>query len=143
MILHHIGVLVSDIEESTQYYCGAFGYEVVSDIVEDRVHTAAIRFLKLASAKEYLELVSPLGENSKLSNALKKSSPLHHLCYQVRNIYAELEKLRGFGFFVLHEPVNAAAFPDRKIAWCMDAKKNLIELVERGDDENAPLFIKD
>lgn len=143
MVLHHIGMLTDDIEAAAARLRESFGYEAVSETIADPVQTALVRFLKLPSSKEYLELVCPDGENSKLSKALKKGVTLHHVCYQVRDIAAELGRLRSLGYLTLCEPVAAAAFPGRRIAWCMDASRNLVELLERGGDENAALFVKD
>ena len=132
MKIHHIGVLVKDIPSEAVRLCACCGYEVVSPIVEDKVQTARVQFLRLPGDSPYLELVSPIGENSKLSGALQKGAPLHHICYQSRDICADLERFRANGFLTLCQPVPAPAFANRKIAWVMDAKKNLVELVEEG-----------
>lgn len=142
MKLHHIGILVNDIEAEAKQLCDALGYTPETEIIADPIQEAKVLFLKQPSANEYLELVSPLDDKSKLSNALKKAVRMHHICYQVKDIYAELQKLRDNKFFVICEPVDAVAFSNRKIAWAFDMFKNLIELVEEGDDVNAPLYVK-
>ncbi|MBQ6534465.1 MAG: VOC family protein [Opitutales bacterium] len=138
MKLHHIGMLSKDLDADAEHLCGACGYERASGRITDKIQTAEVLFLRLPGESSYLELVAPSGENSKIEGALKKGVKLHHICYQTENISADLENFRSKGFFVLCEPVEAAAFPGRRIAWIMDAKKNLIELVESGA-EGMPL----
>lgn len=140
MKLHHIGLLTKDIAKSAAHLCESCGYEIVSEIIEDPIQTASVQFLKLKSSPEFLELISPLGEKSKLQNALKKGVVLHHMCYQTDDIHAALENYKKNGFYVLCEPVDAAAFPFRKIAWVMDFQKNLFELVE-STEKDAPLKV--
>ena len=131
MKIHHIGVLVKDIEAEAKRLCEACGYEIVSDIIEDKIQTAKVQFLRLPNDSSYMELISPIDECSKLSNALKKGNPLHHICYESDNSITDLQNFRNNNFLTLCEPVEAPAFNNNKIAWVMDSKKNLFELVEK------------
>jgi len=142
MILHHTGLLTQDIDAAREHLCAACGYTVVSDIITDPVQTARVQFLRLPGCQSFLELVTPEGEHSKLSAALKNKTPFHHLCYQTDDIEGDLARFRENGFLILCQPVPAAAFPGRRIAWVMDAFKNLFELVERGTDPDAVLLVK-
>lgn len=135
MLLHHIGMLAKDLRAEAERLRGVCGYEIVSDEIEDKVQTAKVMFLKLPQTDSFLELAAPLGENSKLARALKNGEKLHHLCFQTDDISADLKNFREKGFLILCEPVAAAAFKDRKIAWVMDSQKNLFELVESGSGE--------
>lgn len=137
MKIHHIGMLAKDIAAESERLCACCGYEKVSPLVEDKVQTAKVLFLRLPGDSPYLELISPIGENSKLSGALAKGATLHHICYETGDIFADLANFRANGFLTLCEPVAAPAFENRRIAWVMDAKKNLFELVEKGG--NLPL----
>jgi methylmalonyl-CoA/ethylmalonyl-CoA epimerase len=130
--LHHTGCLVADIGEAARQMCALLGYRVESDVIEDPVQTARVQFLRLPGARSWLELVSPSTPQSKLSAALKKGGGLHHLCYEVEELSAAVAHLRAGGAFPLGEPVTATAFPGRRIAWLMDCRRLLVELVEAG-----------
>jgi methylmalonyl-CoA/ethylmalonyl-CoA epimerase len=130
--LHHVGQLVADIDTARTELCGRFGYRTESAVIVDPVQTARVQFLRLPGGANWLELVSPAGEDSKLSRALKKGVRLHHLCYETPDLPATLASLREKGYFIVCEPVAAAAFPGRRIAWAMDAARDLVEFVEAG-----------
>ncbi|MBC2594326.1 VOC family protein [Ruficoccus amylovorans] len=130
--LHHTGYLVGDLPAAGAHFCGLLGYRVESAVIEDSAQTARVQFLRQPGADSWLELVSPASENSKLSSALKKGGGLHHLCYEVDELGAACAHLRAGGMFPLGEPVPAVAFPGRRIAWFMDARRLLVELVEAG-----------
>ena len=132
MNIHHVGIVVANIEAATAQYVKQFGYEVKSEIVHDPVQTAYVQFLKLPGDTVYLEFVSPDRPDSRLSNALKKGGGLNHICYSIEDIEAEFRKMRESGLFPLREPVAAAAFPGRRIAWLMGRDQIPIELVEKG-----------
>lgn len=134
MKLHHVGIAVPEIERARTHYTDALGYEAVSKIIHDPVQTAYVCFLKLDGDPSYLELVAPDGEDSKLVGAISRGGGLNHLCYATPDIEASCAKLRGQGMFILQQPVAAAAFPGRRIAWLMGRDRIPIELVEAGED---------
>lgn len=130
--LHHIGHLVKDLKVAADDYVARFGYSLESSIIEDPVQTARVLFLHHPGATCWIELVTPTGPDSKLKNALRKGVTLHHLCYEVDNIYVGCEYLREKKMFLISTPVTGVAFPGRQIAWLMDRRGSLIELLESG-----------
>lgn len=132
-LLHHNGFLVKDIHLAARDFVSRLGYVIEGDIIEDPMQTAYVQFLRQLAATCWLELVTPNGPNSKLTNALRKGGGLHHLCYEVSDINRACEHLRDQAMLLLTEPVPAAAFPGRRIAWLMDCSGFLVELLERGD----------
>jgi len=130
--LHHIGYLVKDIDASTQDFIRRLGYRVESEIIEDCVQTAYVQFIRQPNASHWIELIMPNGPHSKLISSIRKGGGLHHLCYEVENIEYAIQHLRNLSMLLLAEPVLATAFPGRRIAWLMDSKNLLIELVEKG-----------
>ena len=131
--LHHVGVLVRDVARSAELYVRREGYVIRSPIVHDITQTAYVQFLALPGDSVFLELVAPDGEHSKLASALSKGGGLNHLCYAVDDIELGCGELRSRGMHLLQEPVPAAAFPGRKIAWLIGRDRIPVELVERGD----------
>jgi methylmalonyl-CoA/ethylmalonyl-CoA epimerase len=132
LTLHHVGILVPDVAAAAAGYVAKFGYRVCSGIVHDPVQTAHVQFLALADSAPYVELVTPDGPQSKLTAALKKGGGLNHLCYLSRAIDDDCRRLRETGLFILQSPVEATAFPGRRIAWLMGRDGIPVELVEPG-----------
>jgi len=128
--VHHIGLVVPDIAKAAEIYTRRYGYELASEIILDRTQTAYVQFLRLPGDSVQLELVSPDSEHSKLSNSLRKGGGLNHVCYATGDIEAACRRLRAEQMILLRPPVDAAAFPGRRIAWLMGSDRTPIELVE-------------
>lgn len=133
LALHHVGYLVKDIPSAAAYYCELLGYRIESAVIEDVRQTAQVQFLRQPGASSWLELVSPACADSKLAAALQKGVTLHHLCYEVADMERACQHFRAKGCFPVGEPTPATAFPNRRIAWFMDARRLLIELLENGE----------
>jgi methylmalonyl-CoA/ethylmalonyl-CoA epimerase len=130
--LHHTGLLVKDVTPAARHYADVLGYHIESEPIDDPGQTARVQFLRLPGAAHWLELVAPLGPESKLANALTKGGGLHHLCYEVADIVAATGHFRAAGCMVISDPMVAVAFPGRRIAWLMDRQRFLFELLEAG-----------
>ncbi|MEN6407985.1 MAG: VOC family protein [Thermoguttaceae bacterium] len=128
--LHHIGILVPDIAKAVESYSSRFGYRVNGERVHDPVQTAHIQLMSLADSSPQVELVAPDGPRSKLANALKKGAGLNHLCYLTSDIEEDCRRLREGGMLLLHAPVPAKAFSNRRIAWLMGRDGIPVELLE-------------
>jgi len=129
MNINHIGVIVENIEKEKEYYTNLFGYSVVGEKVSDPLQEANVLFLESPN-KIRIELVEPADENSSLNNALKKGIRYNHICYEVEDMKAAVEKLKVQGCIVVKPPLKAAAFDQRLISFLFTPQKELIELVE-------------
>ena len=136
--LHHVGMLVDHIENTGKVYSERFGYETKTEVIHDPTQTALVQFFALPQDEVYLEFVSPDGAQSKLSSALERGIRLHHLCYSTDCLEETCAELRRKGMTLIQRPVNAAAFPGRRIAWLMGRDRVLIELVEQGSEKDRP-----
>jgi methylmalonyl-CoA/ethylmalonyl-CoA epimerase len=136
--LHHIGMLVDNIEAERRTYEARFGYAACGDVVHDPVQTAFVQFFRLPQDDVFLEFVSPDSPESKLSGALNKGVRLHHLCYVTDSIEESCGELRSKGMTLVQAPVSAPAFPGRRIAWLMGRDRVLVELVEEGTEKGLP-----
>jgi len=91
--LNHIAVLVENIDDSLAFWQDALGLQV-SQVEEVPAESAKVAFLSLGESK--LELVQPLREETGLERALQKRGPgLHHICIEVPDIHAALERLQA------------------------------------------------
>ena len=90
--MHHIGIVVKDIDEAKKPYEEVFGLKVDAKFNVD-VFSAKVAFLPLNNT--YLELVEPTNPEDGLSKFLKGGGGIHHICYEVEDlgtIYQQLKK---------------------------------------------------
>jgi len=78
-----------------------------------------------------IELVEPAGAESPVQNFLKRGGGLHHLCYEVDSLTAQLQLSRSLGGLIVRQPMPAVAFGGRQIAWVYTADKLLTEYLAR------------
>jgi methylmalonyl-CoA/ethylmalonyl-CoA epimerase len=129
--LHHVGHAVKRIEEVSEIYVARFSYTVHTPIIHDPLQTALVQFLSLPGDNVYLELVSPDGPESRLTNAVCKGGGLNHLCYIADNLESASDWLVQNGMMMLSPPQPAVAFAGRRICWLAGEDLIPIELVER------------
>jgi methylmalonyl-CoA/ethylmalonyl-CoA epimerase len=92
--LDHIGIAVEDLDSAIQTYEKlGFAVESVDDVPGFGVKVA---FLPMASGN--VELVQPVKDDSAMAKYLeKKGEGIHHLCFEVYDIRAELNRLEAAG----------------------------------------------
>ena len=127
--VHHIGIVVDNIEEAKKPYEDVFGMEVVK-VFDVDAFAARVAFLPIKNT--YIELVQPLNPEDGLGKFLKRGGGMHHICYEVENIdsvFAELKKnnIRS----VTGEPKHTPCFEKALFLHPKDTGNILIELVEK------------
>lgn len=129
--LHHVGFVVSSIQECAESYALALGATWDGNIVFDPLQKVRVTFFEGHSSTDPLiELVEPGGFESPVSRFLERGGGLHHLCYEVEDLESHLAFCKSVGTIVLRPPVPAVAFGGRRIAWAMTRKKLLLEFLE-------------
>lgn len=128
MQVHHIGYLVKNITKAEKDF-EALGYVCEAPLVFDSIRKVDISFW--INGESRVELVSPKGEDSVVYGLLKtyKNMP-YHICYISENMEADLEMLRGRGYFQMDEPTEAPAIGGRKVCFLMSGASGMIELLE-------------
>ena len=98
--LNHVAIVVPDLEAAAAQYRGALGARV-SDPETLPEHGVTVVFVELPNTK--IELLEPYGEASPVRGFLEKNAAggMHHVCYEVDDILAAREKLKGEGARVL------------------------------------------
>ena len=89
--VHHVAVVVRDIEESLRFWRDLLGLEVelVLPIEHDRV---TIAFLAVGESK--VELVQPTDDTTGVARFLaSKGEGFHHVCFEVPDLAASLTRL--------------------------------------------------
>ena len=98
--LNHVAIAVPDLEAGAAVYRGMLGAEV-SEPVPQPKHGVTVIFITLPNTK--IELLEPLGEGSPIAAFLERnpSGGIHHVCYEVDDILAARDHLKGQGARVL------------------------------------------
>ena len=128
--IDHIGIAVSNVDETLQMYCDVLGMKP-EDIEMETVaeQKARVAMIPVGESRiELLESTDPEGVIAKFIE--KRGEGIHHLAVGVSDIKAELEKLKAKGVpLVDSEPRTGAG--GHKIAFLHPkATKILMELVE-------------
>lgn len=129
---HHVGFAMDSIEKSGPGFAKSLGATWDGNIIHDPLQEARVTFLRTRGPETpAVELIEPAGEKSPLHKFLVKSGGLHHVCYEVDSLDAQLEQSRAAGCLIVKQPLPAVAFGGRRIAWVYTAEKLLIEYLER------------
>jgi methylmalonyl-CoA epimerase len=104
--ISHLGLAVKDLQESRDYYHSVFGLESADPIVSgDGLNQVSM--IELSNV--VLELLQPFGDEGAIAKFLeKRGEGIHHICYEVDNINAEVESLKAKGMEIIGEPKPGA-----------------------------------
>jgi methylmalonyl-CoA/ethylmalonyl-CoA epimerase len=93
--IHHVGVAVSDLDESIRLYQTTFGAELVH---RARSEQEGLEAALMQTGTGEVELMSAIREDSPVGKFLAKRGPgLHHVAYAVDDIEAALAQARQAG----------------------------------------------
>lgn len=130
--IDHVGIVVENLSETVTFYLKTFGGRA-SEIFESKSDKVRVRFVYYDHQRlEFLEATSPESPIAKF--LLAKGPGLHHFCFGVLNIEAELARLKKDGFRLIDE-VSRIGAEGKKIAFLhpKSAGGVLIELKETKD----------
>lgn len=98
--LNHVAIVVPDLAAATAVYAETLGAKV-SEPMDLPNHGVTTVFVELPNTK--IELLYPFGEDSPIAGFLEKnpSGGMHHICYEVDDIYAARDQLKAQGARVL------------------------------------------
>jgi len=101
--IHHVATVVKDIDAAVKFHAEVLGLplEQIADVPSQEVRIA---FLTAGDSK--IELVAPTNSTSGVARFLaSRGEGFHHLCLEVADIDAELQRLAATGI----QLINAAA----------------------------------
>lgn len=130
MKLEHIGIAVKDLEAANKLYATLFGkkHYKIEEVESEQVRTS---FFKTGSSK--IELLEATGPESAIAKHIeKRGEGMHHVAFEVKDIYAEMDRLREEGFRILNEKPKRGA--DNKLVCFIHPKSAngvLVELCQR------------
>ncbi len=97
---NHVAIAVPDLEAAVKTYRDTLGAKV-SAPQDEPDHGVTVVFIEFPNTK--VELLHPLGDKSPIQAFLDKnpSGGIHHVCYEVADIYAARDRLKSEGARVL------------------------------------------
>uniref|UniRef100_A0A0N4ZGY8 Methylmalonyl-CoA epimerase, mitochondrial n=1 Tax=Parastrongyloides trichosuri TaxID=131310 RepID=A0A0N4ZGY8_PARTI len=105
--LNHVAIAVPNLEKAAKFYrdLGAN----VSEAVPQKEHGVYTVFVELGNSK--IELLHPYGEKSPIAGFLEKNKAggMHHVCLEVPDINAAVEKVRSLGIRTLGDKPKIGA----------------------------------
>jgi methylmalonyl-CoA/ethylmalonyl-CoA epimerase len=124
--VEHIGIAVKSLKESIPLFeklLNSSCYKT-EQVTSENVNTA---FFRRGETK--IELLESTTEDGIISKYIdKKGEGIHHIAFDVNDIYAEMERLKSEGFVLLNEqPKNGA---DNKLVCFLHPKSTNSVLVE-------------
>ena len=129
--LNHVALAVPNLEEAAALYREKLGANVSAPQPLPE-HGVTVAFVDVDNTR--IELLEPLGENSPIAAFLARNADggMHHLCYEVADIYAAREQLRRAGARILGdgEPKTGAHGRPVLFLYPKDFAGTLIELEE-------------
>jgi catechol 2,3-dioxygenase-like lactoylglutathione lyase family enzyme len=125
---HHTGLLVESIERSLDHYSQIFGLKNISKIHFIKSQGVKVCFIKNGESC-FLELVEPIGEDSKVFKMLKKRISYYHIAYKVKHIEKTIKSLEDLNYKAI-EVFNSEAFNNKKCAFLFTPDAHLVELIE-------------
>jgi methylmalonyl-CoA/ethylmalonyl-CoA epimerase len=98
--LNHVAIVVPNLDAASRLYRQSLGVRV-SEPQALPDHGVTVVFVDLMNTR--IELLEPLGDASPVRGFLKRNPAggMHHLCYEVDDIAAARDRLRGEGARVL------------------------------------------
>ena len=101
--IDHVAIAVRSLSSALKFYSDALGLNDwrIEDVPDQKTRVA---FLPIGESR--IELLEATSEDSPITRFIaKRGEGLHHICIQVQNLDAEIERLRARGVqFVDQEP---------------------------------------
>ncbi len=130
--LHHIGYVVPALDAVVEEFRRAFGLEWDGKIFHDPLQMARVTFLSsVGLGTALIELVEAVGKRSPVRKFSDEGGGLHHVCYEVDDLAAQLTASQENGGMLVRVPMPAVAFDGRRVAWIRTAQSVLVEYLQR------------
>ncbi len=127
--IEHIGIAVKNLQTSNLLFTRLFGEKPYkTELVE--TEGVSTSFFQVGPNK--IELLQGISKESPISKFIdKKGEGIHHIAFEVENIFDEIQRLKSEGFIMIHEEPKKGA--DNKLIAFLHPKSSngvLIELCQ-------------
>ena len=132
--IEHIGIAVKNLQDSNILFEKLFG---ASAYKEEEVASEGVKTSFFMNGPNKIELLEATNPESPIAKFIeKKGEGIHHIAFDVENIFDEIERLKKEGFVVLNEIPKKGA--DNKLVAFLHPKSTngvLIELCQEISEE--------
>lgn len=102
--VNHIGIAVKNMDEAREFWNKIFGVETPPPMTEKDMQVCMIKL-----GDVLIELLAPVGEGVMSKFIEKRGEGIHHICYEVENVYSAIKELAAKGMeLVDKEPREGA-----------------------------------
>lgn len=137
MKIDHICFAVRDLREGITYWNDVFGYNQMTEMVENTLQLVRVVFL-CKNDSTMVKLIEPLPENETLVKFVNRGGGFHHICFKCAEIKMTIKELTGKGLITLVPPQPGKAFNNHDIAFMLAKHGLSIELIDT--DEKAGII---
>jgi methylmalonyl-CoA/ethylmalonyl-CoA epimerase len=127
--IEHIGIAVKNAEESMKLFNALLNTKPYK---EEAVISENVRTIFYKTGETKIELLESSNNDSAIAKFIeKKGEGIHHIAFAVKDIYAEIERLKTEGFVFVNETPKKGA--DNKLIVFLHPKSSngvLIELCQ-------------
>ena len=131
MKIHHIGIVVNNIQDSLGEFSKFIKFDETTIPTLVGSQKVNVCFVKIGELR--IEFIEPVGNESPVKKFLEKGGGFNHICFEVNNLSKTINEIVEKGGRLIVSPVEG--FEGRQIAFVLlNMKKtnlNLVELVER------------
>lgn len=130
--IEHIGIAVKDLSISNRVFTDILGTPPYKqeEVESEKVLTS---FFRVGETK--IELLQATHPDSAIAKYLEKNKEgIHHIAFDVQDIYAEIERLKSLGYTMIHETPKDGA--DGKVIAFMHPKSSNSVLIELCQDKS-------
>lgn len=136
---HHVGFVVTSISENADRIARSVSVAWDGMIVHDPLQMVRVAFLPSNDPlHSTMELIEPASPRSPVRKFAEAGGGLHHVCYEVDDLAAQIAHSEKSGAVLVRIPLPAAAFGGRKIAWLKTAEGLLVEFLEKASAPVSP-----
>ncbi len=134
MIIDHIGIVVSSLEEGIRQWERLFGYEKNSDIVVNTRQKVRVVFLSRPDSLT-IKLIEPSEASSPVAAFAHRGGGLHHVCFRCDNMQTQIPLLKEKGARFVVPPQPGEAFRNHDVAFFLTENNLNIELIDTKEKE--------
>lgn len=136
--IEHIGIAVKDLFSAEQVYEKLLNTPAYKREIVESEHVETLFFL---TGVNKIELLQSLDEDSAISKFIsKKGEGIHHIAFEVDDIYKEMQRLQDEGFQLIQDVPKKGA--DNKLVCFLHPRTThgvLIELCQEIPDDISPM----
>ncbi|HXF64098.1 MAG TPA: methylmalonyl-CoA epimerase [Caldilineaceae bacterium] len=134
--IDHVGIVVQSLDESLKTYCEQLGFTLLQRIaIPEQMVEAAF----LDAGNGTIELISPTDTTSGTARFLQnRGEGTHHVCFEVEDIVAALEALRGQGVRLIDETPRRGVHGLVAFVHPKATHGTMIELLQKDAHHSAP-----